>query len=214
LYNYKFTKQYIGEIEAILFPFFYIKKINNMPDPIKKNILNKTNNLSELNNRYVRKDGTDIYKKSFNNKELKNIIKDYNEQIRTGDIKNPRSEANKFEKYLPTKETANFFKKIKKELGPDMFREALKIQHERGNPAVNVGTDKGLPFHNRKNYNPFTNEVNIPKPLISTDNIQNYLAEVSHAGQPLSGVISKFLKNDVKGYIDAYVKKGNIKEFI
>jgi len=154
-------------------------------------------------------ESTSVYKKPFNDKELKNILKDNKELVRTGDIKNPRAEANKFEKYLPTKETANFFKKLKKDVGPELFKEALKIQHERGNPAVNVGTNKGLPFHNKRNYNPFTNEVNIPKPLDDTSDLKNYLKEVAHAGQPLSEVIPRFLKNDIPGYIKAYTTEGN-----
>ena len=163
-------------------------------------------------------ESTSVYKKPFNDKELKNILKDNKELVRTGDIKNPRAEANKFEKYLPTKETANFFKKLKKDVGPELFKEALKIQHERGNPAVNVGTNKGLPFHNKRNYNPFTNEVNIPKPLDDTSDLKNYLKEVAHAGQPLSEVIPRFLKNDIPGYIKAYTTEGdsgdNIEQYV
>ena len=155
-------------------------------------------------------ESTGVYKKPFNEKELKNIIKDDVEYRRTGDIKKPRAEANKLEKFLPTKETVNFFKKLKKDLGPDVFREALKIQHERGNPSVNVGTNKGLPFHARRNYNPFTNEINIPKGLEnSTNNLDDYLSEVSHAGQSLSEVIPRFLKNDIPGYIKVYTTEGD-----
>jgi len=155
-------------------------------------------------------ESTGVYKKPFNERELKNIIKDDVEYTRTGDIKKPRAEANKFEKFLPDKKTVNFFKKMKKEVGPAIFREALKIQHERGNPSVNVGTNKGLPFHNRRNYNPFTNEINIPKGLPdSYDDINNYIEEVGHAGQPLSYVIPRFLKNDIPGYIKAYTTEGD-----
>jgi hypothetical protein len=163
-------------------------------------------------------ESTGVYKKPFNERELKNIIKDDVEYRRTGDIKNPRAEANKFEKYLPSKETVDFFKKLKKDVGPAAFKEALKIQHERGNPAVNVGTNKGLPFHNRRNYNPFTNEINIPKPLDDTSDLENYLTEVGHAGQPLSEVIPRFLKNDIPGYIKAYTTEGdsgdNIQQYV
>lgn len=169
----------------------------------------KRNNSSELYNNYTKKDLTNIYKKILNEKELKNIVKDDVEKTRTGDVKNPRAEANKFEKYLPTKETIDFFQNIKKENTPAEFREALKIQQERGNPAINVGTNKGLPFHNKRNYNPFTNEINIPKSSEYKSDMDNYITEVGHAGQPLSDVIPRFLKNDVPGYIKAYISKGN-----
>jgi hypothetical protein len=159
-------------------------------------------------------ESTNVYKKPFNKKELKNIIKDDTEKTRTGDIKNPRAEANKFEKYLPTKETIDFFQNLKKENTPARFREALKIQQERGNPAINVGTDKGLPFANKRNYNPFTNEINIPKPSEYESNMDNYITEVGHAGQPLSEVIPRFLKNDIPGYIKAYTSKGTNKNNI
>ena len=160
----------------------------------------------------VTAESTSVYKKLFNEKELKNIIKDNVEYTRTGDVKKPRAEANKFEKFLPNKETANFFKKLKKEAGPAIFKEALKIQHERGNPAINVGTDKGLPFAHKRNYNPFTNEVNIPadSPVAYENHIYDYLKEVSHAGQPLSEVVPRFLTNDVPGYIKAYTSEGDI----
>jgi len=176
----------------------------------------KRNNAFELYNNYTKKDLTNVYKKILNEKELKNIISDNIEQTRTGDIKNPRSEANKFEKFLPDKKTVNFFKKMKKEAGPAIFREALKIQHERGNPSINVGTDKGLPFANKRNYNPFTNEVNIPAdiPGVYENQIYDYLEEVSHSGQPLSEVIPRFLKNDIPGYIKAYTSKGTNKDNI
>lgn len=174
----------------------------------------RRNNSPELYNNYTKKDLTNIYKKPFNEKELKNIIKDDTEKTRTGNIKNPRAEANKFEKYLPTKETIAFFKNIKKENTPAEFREALKIQQERGNPAINVGTNKGLPFHNRRNYNPFTNEINIPKPWEYSSNLENFLKEAGHAGQPITEVVPRFLKNDIPGYIKAYTSKGNINDNI
>jgi hypothetical protein len=159
-------------------------------------------------------ESTNVYNKSFNKKELKNIIKDDAEKTRTGDIKNPRAEANKFEKYLPTKETVAFFKNLKNENTPAEFREALKIQHERGNPAINVGTNKGLPFHNKRNYNPFTNEINIPKSSEYSSNLENFLKEAGHAGQPLSEVIPRFLKNDIPGYIKAYTTEGDSRDNI
>jgi hypothetical protein len=160
-------------------------------------------------------ESTSVYKKPFNKQELKNIIKDETERTRTGNIKNPRAEANKIEKSLPTKETVDFFNKIKKELGPEYFTALLKVQNKRGNPSVNVGTDKGLPFHARRNYNPFTNEVNIPKGLENSyDNADDYLTEVSHASQPLSEVIPRFLTNDVPGYIKSYLSSGDIEDNI
>jgi hypothetical protein len=158
-------------------------------------------------------ESTGVYKKPFNEKELKNIIKDEVEYKRTGTLKKPRAEANKFEKYLPTKETVDFFKNLKKDNTSAVFREALKIQHERGNPSINVGTDKGLPFANKRNYNPFTNEVNIPKSEYR-GNIDNYIQEVSHAGQPISEVIPRFLTNDIPGYIKAYTSEGDIDDNI
>ena len=159
----------------------------------------------------IEKESTTVYKKPFNKKELKNIINDESERIRKGDIKKPRAEANKIEKSLPTKETVDFFNKIKKDLGPEYFTKLLKIQNKRGNPSINLGTDKGLPFHTRRNYNPFTNEINIPKGLEnSTNNLDDYLSEVAHAGQPLLEVIPKFLTNDIPGYLKAYTSKGDI----
>lgn len=159
--------------------------------------------------RKVIAESTGVYKKPFNEKELKNIIKDNVEYRRTGTLKKPRAEANKFEKYLPTKETVDFFKNLKNDNTSAVFNEALKIQHERGNPSINVGTDKGLLFANKRNYNPFTNEVNIPKSEYR-GNINNYIQEVSHAGQPLSEVIPRFLTNDIPGYIKAYTSEGDI----
>jgi hypothetical protein len=171
----------------------------------------KRNNLSESYNNYTKKESTNVFTKKPNKKEFKNILLDDDEIYRTAENKKPRAEANKIEKFLPDKQTVDFFNKIKKDYGQDYLNPLLKIQRERGNPSVNVGTDKGLPFHNRRNYNPFTNEVNIPKGLEnSSDNLEDYLSEVAHAGQPLSKVVPKFLKNDIPGYIKAYTSKGNI----
>jgi hypothetical protein len=158
------------------------------------------------------KESTSVNKKPFNKKELQNIIKDETERTRTGYVKNYRAEANKIEKFLPTKETVDFFNKIKKDAGPELFTALLNIQNKQGNPSINVGTNKGLPFHNRKNYNPFTNEVNIPNSPEILDDIYNYLSEVSHANQSLSEVIPKFLKNDIPGYLKAFTSKGETSE--
>jgi predicted CopG family antitoxin len=158
------------------------------------------------------KESTSVNKKPFNKKELKNIIKDETERTRTGYVKNYRAEANKIEKFLPTKETVEFFNKIKKDAGPELFTALLNIQNKQGNPSVNIGTNKGLPFHNRKNYNPFTNEVNIPNSPEILDDIYNYLSEVSHANQSLSEVIPKFLKNDIPGYLKAFTSRGETSE--
>jgi len=175
----------------------------------------KRNNLSESYNNYTKKESTNVFTKKPNKKEFKNILLDDDEIYRTAENKKPRAEANKIEKFLPDKQTIDFFNKIKKDYGQDYLNPLLKIQRERGNPSVNVGTDKGLPFHNRRNYNPFTNEVNIPKGLEnSSDNLEDYLSEVAHAGQPLSKVVPRFLKNDIPGYIKAYTSKGNIDDNI
>jgi hypothetical protein len=175
----------------------------------------KRNNLSESYNNYTKKESTNVFTKKPNKKEFKNILLDDDEIYRTAENKKPRAEANKIEKFLPDKQTIDFFNKIKKDYGQDYLNPLLKIQRERGNPSVNVGTDKGLPFHNRRNYNPFTNEVNIPKGLEnSSNNLEDYLSEVAHAGQPLSKVVPRFLKNDIPGYIKAYTSKGNIDDNI
>lgn len=157
----------------------------------------------------VQADNTSVQKPKNNKKEFENIILDDIELAKTMEIKNPRAEANKLEKFLPNKETIDFFKKVKDEAGVDYFTALLKIQSERGNPKINVGTDKGLPFSARRNYNPFTNEVNIPKGLQPEDDIVNYIQEVSHAGQPLTEVAGKFLANDIPSYIKARLSEGN-----
>lgn len=167
-----------------------------MLQPKKKDSVNKVS------------ESTSVYKKKLNKKELKNIILDDIELAKTMEIKKPRAEANKIEKSLPNKETVDFFNKIKKEAGPDYFTALLKIQNKRNNPKINVGTDKGLPFSARRNFNPFTNEVNIPKGLSIEDNIEDYLDEVSHAGQPFMNVAGKFIANDIPGYIKAATLNG------
>lgn len=156
----------------------------------------------------VQKDNTVVKPRQVNKKELKNIILDDVELANTMEIKNPRAEANKIEKSLPNKETVDFFNKIKKEAGVDYFTALLKIQNENGNPKINVGTDKGLPFSARRNYNPFTNEVNIPKGLMIEDDIENYIKEVSHAGQPFISTAGKFIVNDIPNYIKASTSNG------
>jgi hypothetical protein len=164
----------------------------------------------------VQSESTSVNKKRFNEKELKNIIADDNELVNNYKIKNPRAEANKIENFLPDKQTVDFFNKLKTDVGEEYYRKALEIQVSRGNPSVDVGTDKGLPFHSRRNYNPFTNEVNIPKggELGSEHELESYMSEISHAGQPLLKTMGKFVANDIPAYVKSYFSKGDTEDNI
>jgi hypothetical protein len=187
--------------------------------------------LKDINQKII--ESTQTNKPKLNKKELSNIILDYNEFDNSIDIKKPRAEANKIENFLPNKNTVDFFNKIKKDLGPEYFTQALNVQYERGNPSVNIGTDKGLLFHNSINYNPFTNEINIPKSkykkAIDEDGkelnfdiegmnteveLSSYISEIAHSGQPLTPTILKFISNDIPNYLKSYIQSGNTKDNI
>lgn len=155
-------------------------------------------------------ESTRVKKPSVNSKELKNIISDMHQVENEGEIIIPRAEANKLEKFLPDDKTKKFFKRAEKALLPSQFNNLVRIQMENGNPSINEGGNKGLPFSNKRNYNPLTNEINIPSSQYLQEgdpNIDNYLDEVSHAGQPLSEVIPKFVTNDIPSWLKYKVTK-------
>jgi hypothetical protein len=159
-------------------------------------------------------DNTKVKIKTPNKKEAESIIVDENERDITGILQKPKAEANKFEKYLPDENTINFFKSLKENLGDEYFTRALLQQHRNGNPSVNVGTNKGLIFSNRRNYNPFKNDINIPKGLLPEDDLSNYLLELSHANQEYPRTAFKFLGNDVPNYIKSYILEGDTEKNI
>lgn len=190
------------------------EKLANRPKKLTVAELIAENNARQPQQNEIQRDNTQVNTQKPNILELKNIIKDNDELEKSGAIKTPKAEANKFEKYLPDESTIKFFEGLREDVGDEYFRRALKLQHKSGNPSVNVGTGKGLIFSNRRNYNPFTNEINIPKGLLPEDNFIDYATELPHAIESYPSTAFKFIANDVPNYVKSYLQKGDTRENI
>jgi hypothetical protein len=152
----------------------------------------------------TQKDNIEVSKPFKNIKEVENSVKDRLEIQEKGSIKKPRSKmySKKERENFPDEKTKILFDKFREELNPQQYQALLDIQYQQGNPSVNVNSDKGLPFSSRRNFNPFTNEINIPaNEYDPSDLINSYISEAAHGNRSLLDVVPQFLVNDIPAYI-------------